>query len=100
MLKLINVNHRHIRNSQVVVTDEAGKPNALLTDLLRDVINSINIFVNINDTYSVDELVDALTVHTPLPDDVLEEYEKILGQEILGINFATRKGQIEFILER
>lgn len=100
MLKLISVNHRHISNSQVVVTDQDGKPNSLLTDLLRDVVNSINIFVDINDAYSVDDLLGALSDHTPLPDDVLDEYGKILAQEILGINFATRKGQIEFIFER
>lgn len=100
MLKMISVNHRHISNSQIVVTDAAGKPNGLLTDLLRDVINSINIFVNINDTYSAAELVTAIGNHTPLPDEVLEEYRKILEQEISGINFATRKGQIELIVER
>lgn len=100
MLKMISVNHRHISNAQVVVTDEAGKPNGLLTDLLRDVINSINIFVDINETYSAAELVAAISDHTPLPDEVLEEYRKILEQEILGVNFATRKGQIELIIER
>ncbi|WP_137596671.1 hypothetical protein [Paucilactobacillus kaifaensis] len=97
MLKMINVNHRHVANSQIVVTDENGKPNALLTDLIRDVVSSINIFIDIRDVYSVEELINAFSVHTPLPADVLDEYSKILKQTILGINFATKKNQIELI---
>lgn len=97
MLKMFSVNHRHISNSQIVVTDASGKPNSLLTDLLRDVISSINIFINIEDVFSVEDLVALFYERTPLPADVLSEYDKILKQEILRINFATRKGQIELI---
>ncbi|KIS03887.1 hypothetical protein [Paucilactobacillus wasatchensis] len=97
MLKMMNVDHRHVANSQIVITDEEGKPDALLTDLLRDVVSSINIFIDIRDVYSVDDLIDAFSAHTPLPDDVLDEYSKILKQTILGLNFATRKNQIELI---
>jgi len=97
MLKMFSVNHHHISNSQIVVTDQARKPNSLLTDLLRDVISSINIFINITDVISVEELVAIFAERTPLPADVLSEYEKILKQDILRVNFATRKGQIELI---
>ncbi|WP_461240215.1 hypothetical protein [Paucilactobacillus sp. N302-9] len=96
-LKMIHVNHRQIGTTQIVIIDDSGKPNGLLTDLIRDVVGSIDIFINLKSVFTVDELLTKFANHTPLPTDVLSEYEKILRQPILGINFAPRKGQIELI---
>lgn len=96
-LKMITVNHRQIGSTQILITDAEGKPNGLLTDLLRDVVGSIDIFVNLRDVFSVDDLMELFASHTPMPKDVLSEYDKILRQEILGINFAPHKGQIELV---
>ncbi|NLR10150.1 MULTISPECIES: hypothetical protein [unclassified Levilactobacillus] len=99
-LKTISVNHQEVESHQVVVTDETGKPNGLLTDLLRDLIDNALLFVSLADVQSGPDLISRLKTHTPLPDDVLAEYGKILGEGCYGLNFAPQKGQIELIVRR
>jgi len=100
VLKTVSVNHQEVESHQVVVTDEKGKPNGLLTDLLRDLIDNALLFVSLRDVKSGPELIDQLKTHTPLPNDVLSEYGKILGEVCYGLNFAPKKGQIELIVRR
>ncbi|WP_407929168.1 hypothetical protein ACNAN0_11795 [Agrilactobacillus fermenti] len=99
VLKLVTVNHGEIPTQQVVMTDTTGKPSGVLTDLLRDVLTKTRLFVNLKDMADASDVIDVLHNSTPLPDDVLEEYEKILTQEISSINFATRKDTIELVYD-
>lgn len=100
VLKTVSVNHQEVESHQVVVADEKGKPNGLLTDLLRDLIDNALLFVALRDVSSASGLIEQLKTHTPLPDDVLSEYGKILGERCYGLNFAPKKGQIELIVRR
>lgn len=100
VLKHISVNHQEIESNQVIITDEAGKPNGLLTDLLHDLINNALLFVTLAKLADADELIAHLQTHTPLPADVLSEYGKILTETCYGLNFAPKKGQIEIIVHR
>lgn len=100
VLKHISINHQEVESNQVIITDQAGKPNGLLTDLLHDLINNALLFVTLADLNSADELIEHLRTHTPLPVDVLSEYGKILTEPCYGLNFAPKKGQIEFIVHR
>ncbi|WP_440767662.1 hypothetical protein [Lactiplantibacillus plantarum] len=79
----------------MVVTDGNGKPNAILTELLNDVVGNMRIFINMEDVYSVDDLMRALAAHTPLPQDVLEEYEKVLREPIYNINLIFARYSID-----
>lgn len=94
ILKMVTVNHQGVSSPQIVVTDVAGKPNGLLTDLLRDALSNMRLFVDIDDVDSANEVLSALNIHTPLPDDVLDEYAKILKEPVLGLNLAPQKDQI------
>ncbi|MFC6274499.1 hypothetical protein ACFQET_03110 [Levilactobacillus tangyuanensis] len=100
VLKQVSMNHQEVESHQVVVTDPAGKPNGLLTDLLRDLINNALLFVSLKEIKSAKELIDHLRTHTPLPVDVLSEYEKILTETCSGLNFAPQKEQIEIVVRR
>ncbi|MFD1549395.1 hypothetical protein [Levilactobacillus fuyuanensis] len=100
VLKTVSVNHQEVESHQVVVTNVQGKPNSLLTDLLRDLIDNALLFVSLTDVNSAENLIAQLKTHTPLPDDVLAEYGKILGEPCDGLNFAPQKGQIELIVRR
>lgn len=100
MLKFVSVNHQPMASSQVVVTDEAGKPNGLLSDLLHDLINDALLFVNLSELKTAADLVAKLHAHTPLPSDVLDEYAKILDEPCFGLNVAPQKDTIEIIVHR
>lgn len=100
VLKHISVNHQEVESHQVVITDEAGKPNGLLTDLLHDLINNALLFVTLAELDSAEDLIEYLRTHTPMPVDVLSEYGKILAEPCYGLNFAPHKGQIEMIVRR
>ncbi|MFD1671953.1 hypothetical protein ACFQ5M_07595 [Agrilactobacillus yilanensis] len=99
VLKVVKVNHGDVYVQQILMTDAAGKPNSVLTDLLRDVLSKIQMFVNLDEVHDVDEVIDILHSFTPLPDDVLDEYDKVLTQEVSAINFATRKHEIELVYD-
>lgn len=98
IVKLTKIDHKEIDSNQIVVTDGNGKPNAILTELLNDVVSNMRIFVDMNEVYSVDDLMRELSEHTPLPSDVLEEYEKALREPIYNINFVPKRGQVEVIV--
>jgi len=100
VLKSVSVNHQAIAGPEIVVTNPAGKPNGLLTDLLHDLINDALLFVSLAEIDSPEDLIDRLHQHTPLPADVLEEYGKILTETCYGLNFAPQKGQVEVIVHR
>ena len=69
-----------------------------MTELLNDAISNIRLFVDMTQVYSVDDLLQALSAHTPLPNDVLEEYEKVLREPIYDINFVPKRGQVEVVV--
>ncbi len=98
IIKLTQIDHKEVDSNQVVVTDGNGKPNAVLTELLNDVVGNMRIFINMDQIYSVDELTEALATHTPLPTDVLDEYEKVLREPIYNINFVPKRGQVELVV--
>ncbi|GEP23543.1 MAG: hypothetical protein ABF679_06535 [Lentilactobacillus diolivorans] len=98
VLKMVSFNHLGFDSSQVVITDVNGKPNGLLTDLFRDVTNKVNLFIDLRSAYSAGDVLSELRNTTPLPDDVLDEYGKILKEPLLGINFAPQKGQMELLV--
>jgi hypothetical protein len=68
-----------------------------MSELLADVLNKIAIFGDLNAAGSPEGIIDQLRMFTPLRDDVLDEYTKILTQDIAGINFAARKEVVELI---
>jgi len=98
VVKLTEIDHKEIDSNQVVVTDGNGKPNAVLTELLNDVVGNMRIFINMDEIYSVNDLMKALADHTPLPDDVLDEDEKVLRDPIFNINFVPKRGQVELVV--
>ncbi|GAF38443.1 hypothetical protein JCM14202_253 [Agrilactobacillus composti DSM 18527 = JCM 14202] len=99
VLKLVTVNHGELPVQQVIMTDPSGKPNSVLTDLLHDVLNKTQLFVDLKEVNDSADIIDTLHNVTPLPDDVLDEYDKILTQEVIGLNFATRKSEIELVYD-
>ena len=100
VVRISRIDHTVVNSHQLVITDENGKPNGLLTDLLRDVVEKINIFMNISLSTTVDDVLGSLSNNTPLPADALVEYEKILTETVININFAPRKQVIELVLDR
>lgn len=96
-LKLIKFDHQPLNHQQVVITDESGKPDAQLSDLLADCLSKIDIFIDFSTTNTVADVIDDLHLLTPLPYDVLEEYQKILEQRIISVNFATHKDLVELV---
>ena len=94
-LKLIQFDHQPLNHQQVVITDASGKPDAQLSDLLADCLSKVDIFINFETTDSVADVIDDLHLLTPLPYDVLEEYQKVLEQRIVNVNVATHKNLIE-----
>lgn len=99
VLRISRIDHAVVNSRQLVITDENGKPNGLLTDLLRDVVEKINIFMTISLSTTVDDVLVSLSNNTPLPADALVEYEKILTETVTNINFAPRKSVIELVLD-
>lgn len=97
-LKLIQFDHQALNAHQVVVTAEDGKPDAQLSAMLTDCLSKMDIFINLEAASSVADVIDDLHLLTPLPYDVLEEYQKILEQALIGINIAHRKGLVEFVV--
>lgn len=84
-LKMIQIERQPLNHRQVVITDENGKPLSQLTDLLSDCLSKIDLFVDLpsTDTASdVSDVIDDLHLLTPLPNDVLDEYQKVLDQPI------------------
>ncbi|CAJ1229260.1 hypothetical protein [Levilactobacillus zymae] len=100
ILKFVSVNHQPMASSQVIITDTAGKPNGLLSDLVHDLINDALLFVNLADLDTPDELIAKLHEHTPLPNDVLDEYGKILTEPCFGLNIAPQKDTVEIVVHR
>ncbi|KRN83136.1 hypothetical protein IV87_GL001575 [Pediococcus ethanolidurans] len=98
-MRISRIDHTVVNSRQLVITDENGKPNGLLTDLLRDVVEKINIFMTISLSTTVDDVLVSLSNNTPLPADALVEYEKILTETVTNINFAPRKSVIELVLD-
>ncbi|MFL2029468.1 hypothetical protein [Loigolactobacillus zhaoyuanensis] len=99
VLKMVTIDHTPVDVQQLVMTDTAGKPNSILTDLLNDVLGKIRIFIDLQEITGINQLVNELKMFTPLPVDVLDEYEKILAQPVSSINFAPRKQQIELVYD-
>ncbi|GAK48628.1 hypothetical protein LOSG293_420140 [Secundilactobacillus oryzae JCM 18671] len=99
VLKMVTVDHHRLVSNNLIVTNVDGKPNAILTELLGDVVSKIRLFIDFSLVDSADALIDELEAHTPLPDEVLNEYQKILKEPLLGINFAERKGEIELVVK-
>lgn len=98
-LKLIQFDHQPLNHQEVVITAPDGKPDAELSDLLSDCLNKIDIFIDWDKENTVADVIDDLHLLTPLPYDVLDEYQKILEQPISGVNFARRKRLIELIYQ-
>ncbi|MTV83100.1 hypothetical protein [Secundilactobacillus folii] len=98
ILKMITVNHHTVDGGQLVVTDLEGKPNSLLTDLLRDTVGNMRLFIDLASVDSADDVLAKLGETTPLPDDVLDEYSKILKERVAGLNFAPQKSTIELLI--
>ncbi|WP_125570511.1 hypothetical protein [Lacticaseibacillus songhuajiangensis] len=96
-LKLIQIDHHGLDPHNVIITDDTGKPDNVLTGLLTDVLTNVNLFTDWNAENSAPGLVERLHNCTPLPSDVLDEYRKILEQEIAGINFSVRRGTVELV---
>ncbi|MFD1317481.1 hypothetical protein [Loigolactobacillus zhaoyuanensis] len=99
VLKMVTIDHTPVDVQQLVMTDTAGKPNSILTDLLNDVLGKIRIFIDLQEITGINQLVNELKMFTPLPVDVLDEYEKILAQPVSSINFTPRKQQIELVYD-
>lgn len=96
-LKLIRLNHRALTPSDIIITDASGKPDSLLTDLLADILSSLSIFADLQSATCPTALVDQLRDCTPLREDVLAEYTKLLEQEIAGINVVPQKQLVELV---
>ncbi|MFC6314670.1 MULTISPECIES: hypothetical protein [Lapidilactobacillus] len=99
ILKFITVNHRSLAPEQVVLTDLNGKPNAVMTDLLHDILTKIYLFVDLGAVNDPHEVITKLAVVTPLPHDVLDEYQKALEQSVYQVNFATKKQLVEIVYD-
>ena len=98
-LKLIQFDHQPLNHQQVVITDASGKPDAELSELLADCLSKVDIFLDFDTTNSVADVIVDLHLLTPLPYDVLEEYQKVLEQRIVSVNFASHKELVELVYE-
>lgn len=98
-LQFLQVDHAPLNHTNVIITDAEGKPDAILSELLDDVLGKIAIFGNLAAASSAEGVIDQLRMFTPLRDDVLDEYQKILEQDIAGINFAAKKQVVELIYQ-
>lgn len=98
-IKMLQIEHQPLNHSQVVIIDGNGKPQSQLTDLLSDCMSKIDLFSDLSSTEKSSDVIDDLHLQTPLPNDVLDEYQKILDQPIEGVNIALHKGLIELIYE-
>lgn len=98
-LKFITVNHQNVSPDQVALTDLNGKPNAVMTDLLHDILTKIYLFVDLEQIEDVGGVIARLARTTPLPQDVLDEYQKALEQAVYQVNFATKKGLVEIVYD-
>ncbi|WP_155287916.1 hypothetical protein [Lacticaseibacillus zhaodongensis] len=96
-LQMIQIDHQELNPNIVFVTDEEGKPDNVLSGLVHDVLTNVAIFADLHTARDAEDLIDQLHANTPLPDDVLDEYRKILEQEIAGINFSAHKQVVELI---
>ncbi|BDR59469.1 hypothetical protein [Xylocopilactobacillus apicola] len=97
IIKITKLNHEYFTADKLVMTDLEGKPNSLLTDLLRDVVTKIEILLDFEQLDSTQEVITALKGVTPLPDDVLDEYTKILDQSVVGVNFVSKRSELEIV---
>ncbi|MFD1466556.1 hypothetical protein ACFQ4L_10825 [Lapidilactobacillus mulanensis] len=98
-LKFITINHQNVSPDSVALTDLNGKPNAVMTDLLHDILTKIYLFVDLDSIEDVGEMIAKLARVTPLPQDVLDEYEKALEQAVYQVNFATKKNLVEIVYD-
>lgn len=98
-IKMLQIEHQPLNHAQVVITDGNGKPQAQLSDLLADCMSKIDLFTDLSSTDTSSDVIDDLHLLTPLPNDVLDEYQKILDQPIAGINIAMHKNLVELIYE-
>ena len=94
---MIQIDHQPLNHRQVVITDENGKPLSQLTDLLSDCLSKIDLFVDLPSTDTASDVIDDLHLLTPLPNDVLDEYQKVLDQPIQAINVALHKALVELV---
>lgn len=99
VLKFITVNHQNISPEEVTLTDLNGKPNGVMTDLLHDILTKIYLFVDLNAVSDPHEIITKLANVTPLPEDVLDEYQKALEQMVYQVNFATKKHLVEIVYD-
>lgn len=97
IIKITRLNHNYFSSSQLVMSDMEGKPNSLLTDLLRDVMTKMEILLDLDAMNQPSQVIETLKEGTPLPEDVLEEYEKILTQPVAYINFVSKRNQLEIV---
>ncbi len=96
-LQLIQVNHQPLNYLNVIITDDTGKPDAIMSDLLADVLGKLAIFGDLSAATTPSDLINQFRECTPLPEDVLNEYDKILTQTLSGINFVPKKQIVELI---
>ena len=64
MLKMIQIDHQPLTSPVVVMTDPTGKPNAVLTDLLHDVLNKMELFVDLGDAPDTDAVISTVSLST------------------------------------
>ncbi|WP_080988384.1 hypothetical protein [Lacticaseibacillus paracasei] len=50
--------------------------------VLSDCLSKIDLFVDLPSTDTASDVIDDLHLLTPLPNDVLDEYQKVLDQPI------------------
>nr|WP_203623708.1 MULTISPECIES: hypothetical protein [unclassified Lacticaseibacillus] len=98
-IKMLQIEHQPLNHSQVVIIDGNGKPQSQLSDLLFDCMSKIDLFTDLSTTDTSSDVIDDLHLQTPLPNDVLDEYQKILDQPISGINIASHKNLVELVYE-
>ena len=98
-IKMLQIEHQPLNHSQVVIIDGNGKPQSQLSDLLFDCMSKIDLFTDLSTTDTSSDVIDDLHLLTPLPNDVLNEYQKILDQPISGINIASHKNLVELVYE-
>ncbi|MGY5438701.1 hypothetical protein [Lactiplantibacillus argentoratensis] len=53
-----------------------------LKQFLSDCLSKIDLFVDLPSTDTASDVIDDLHLLTPLPNDVLDEYQKVLYQPI------------------
>ena len=65
VLKFITINHQGIAPDQVALTDLNGKPNAVMTDLLHDILTKVYLFVDLENIENTSEMIAKLSAVTP-----------------------------------